>query len=144
MEREDSLVTVRLASGGVAVAFAQALDEADWRADKIEFGAKLVLEETLVAEVQRCLLVREKKECRRRNLCLRDVVDPHGAGLRRSAALQVDFFLEPIVEDRGADAALPTFPPLLDERIKFFSALACFRGKKNNRRVTQKLQFSPI
>jgi len=47
----------------VAIAFAKTLDEADGRADKIEFGAKLVFEEALIAEVERFFLIGEDEEC---------------------------------------------------------------------------------
>src|SRR5437016_3001379 len=134
---ENSFAT----AGGVAFAFAEALDEADRCADESEFGAKLVFQEALVAEVQRRLLVGEKEERGRRDFRLCNVVNAHGASLRSGAALQVDFFLEPIVEGRRGDAAAARFPALVDQRKKFFGALAGFRGKKNDRGVAQKLQF---
>src|SRR5216683_2555084 len=72
---------------------------------------------------------------------LRDVVNTHGAGVWRGAALQVDFILEPIVEDRGGDATAARFPALIDERKKLVRALAGLRGKKDDRRIAQEFQF---
>src|SRR4029077_8508901 len=97
-------------------ALAEALDEANRRSGEIEFLAQLVLQEALEAEVQRRLLVGEEKKCGRRSLCLRDVVDTHGACLGSAAALQVDVFLEPAIELRGGNAVLASNGHLVDQR----------------------------
>jgi len=112
--------------GGSVAALAETLYEAHRRARKIKFGAQLIFEEALVAEMQRGLLVGEKKECGRRRFCLRDVVDAHRASLGRAAALQIDIFLEPAIEVRRRDAALAGQRDLIDQRKKFLGALAGF------------------
>src|SRR5260370_40293593 len=102
MWREGSFVTASFATRAF-LAFTEALDEADRRANVVELGAQLVFEEALVAEVQRLFLVGENQKRGRRDFCLRHVVDAHGARLRRGATLEVDFFVEPIVKDRRRD-----------------------------------------
>src|SRR5215469_10315960 len=84
-------------AGGL-FALAQALHETDRRAGKIKFGAQLVFEKTLVAEVQRRFLIGEQEKGGRSGFGLRDVVDAHGAGFRRAPALEVDLPREPIVQ----------------------------------------------
>src|SRR5689334_1403193 len=128
-------------AGGAAVALAQTLDEANRSADKVKFGAKLVFQEALVAKMQRSFLIGEKQKRGRRDFRLGDVVNAHRASLRSGAALQVDFFLEPIVQCRRDDAAAARFPTLIDERKKLVRALTSFRGEKHNWRVTQEFQF---
>jgi len=123
------------------LAFAHALDEADRRANVVELGAQLVFEEALIAEMQRLLLVGENEEGGWRDFRLRHVVDAHGASLRRGAALQVDFVLEPIVKHRRGDTSSSRFPALVDQRKEFIRALAGFRGEKNDRSVAQEFQF---
>ena len=86
-----------LTTRGLAIAFAEALDEANGRAGEIEFGAQLVFEEPFVAEVQRSFLIGENEESRRRGFRLRDVVDTHGTRLGRGAALEIDVLLQPVV-----------------------------------------------
>src|SRR5258708_9353337 len=125
-------VTVRIAARVSLFAFAEALDKANGRANVVELGAQLVFEESLVAKVQRLFLVGENEERRRRDFCLRPVVDAHRTSLRRGPALQVDFILEPIVEDRRRDAAAARFAPFIDDRKKFVRALTSFRGEKND------------
>src|SRR5438552_12057396 len=105
----------RVVAGGSLLALAEALDEANRRAHKVELGAKLVFQEAQVAEVQRGLLVGEHEERGRGYFRLGDVVDAHRAGLRRGAALQVDFFLEPIVQGRRGDAPAARVPALRSE-----------------------------
>src|SRR5260370_41907479 len=111
-----SLVTLRAARRGALVAFAKALDEADRSAHEIKLGAQLVFEEAFVAEVQWSFLVGEEEKGRRGDFRLRDVVNPHGARFRRGAALQVDFILEPIVEDRRCDSGGARLPGLIGAR----------------------------
>src|SRR6266851_7785824 len=130
-----------IAAGGSLLAFSQALDEADGCANVVELGAELVFEEALITEVQWLFLVGKDKESGRRNFCLGHVVDADGASLWRSTPLEVDFILEPIVEDRGGDATAARFPALIDERKKLVRALASLRGKKDDRRIAQKFQF---
>src|SRR3954471_12528847 len=77
--------------------FAQALHEADGRADEIEFGAKLIFQKALEAEMQRLLLIGEQEKGRRSGLGLSEIVDPHRTRLGRSAPLQIDIFLEPAI-----------------------------------------------
>src|SRR6266404_7628212 len=134
MWREGSFVTASFAARAF-LAFAEALDESDRRANIVELGAQLVFEEALVAEVQRLFLIGENQKRGRRDFCLRHIVNADGASFRRGAALQVDFLLEPIVEDRRRDAAAARFPALIDERKKLVGALAGFCGEKHNWRV---------
>ena len=96
----------RLWFARVAFGFAQALDEADWRAGEIPFFADLIFEEALVAEVERVFLVGEDQERRRRSFRLREVVDLNRARFRRRAALQIDFFLEPAIQFGRRNALL--------------------------------------
>src|SRR2546423_8188386 len=77
--------------------FAQALHEADGRADEIEFGAKLIFQKALEAEMQRLLLIGEQEKGRRSGLGLSEIVDTHRTRLGRSAPLQIDIFLEPAI-----------------------------------------------
>ena len=56
---------IRRVSPMFLFAFAEALDEADGGADEIEFGAQLIFEKPLVAEVQRRFLIGEDQKCRR-------------------------------------------------------------------------------
>ena len=62
-------------------------------ADEIEFVAQVIFEETLIAEVQRLLLIGEDQKGGRREFRLGDVVDAHRASFGRGAALQVHFVL---------------------------------------------------
>src|ERR1700734_2588159 len=55
----------------------QALREANGRAGEVEFGAQLVFEEALIAEVQRLELISEKHKRGRRGSGLRDVKNLH-------------------------------------------------------------------
>jgi hypothetical protein len=57
----------------------EALIEPQWRANEIEGGAQTVLQEALIAEMERLQLVREKHERGRRGCRLRDVEDFHFA-----------------------------------------------------------------
>jgi len=84
---------------GIAVGFAQTLDEADRAADEIELFAQLVFQEALEAEMQRRFLIGEKQESWRRGFRLRDVVNAHGARFRRRSALQIHC-LEPAIQFR--------------------------------------------
>src|ERR1700691_2864246 len=68
-----------------------ALQEADWRAQKIETFAQTVLEKTLKAEVQPLGLIREDHENRRRGGSLRDVINFHAARRRSGAAIEIGF-----------------------------------------------------
>src|ERR1700684_1122193 len=82
---------------GVVGAFAlagaalfQALGEADGCADEIEFLAQLILQETLIAEMQRFKLVGEEHEGRRRRGGLSDIENLHFAAGGRGATGQID------------------------------------------------------
>ncbi len=64
---------------GARGALFEALIEAQWRANEIEGRAQTILEEALIAEMQRLQLIREKHESGRRDCGLRDVEDFHFA-----------------------------------------------------------------
>src|SRR5229473_1449870 len=128
-----------MAAGGSLLAFSQALDEADGCANVVELGAELVFEEALITEVQWLFLVGKDKESGRRDFRLCNIVNTHGAGFWRGAALQVDFILEPIVEDRGGDATAARFPALIDERKK-----ACPRARQSSRKERRSAHSSEI
>ena len=76
--------------------FFEALQESNRRAHKIKSCAKLIFQESLVAEVQRALLVREYHEPRRRSHGLRDVINFHLVACRRSPAVQIDARKPPV------------------------------------------------
>ena len=78
----------------------EALRETDRRTDEIESFAEAILQKSLVAEMQRLLLVREDHEPRRRRHGLRDVINFHFVACRRRAALQIDA-REPSVQLAG-------------------------------------------
>src|SRR5882762_1198794 len=106
------------------IALAEPLDEADGGADEVELSAQLILQEAFVAEMQRSLLIGENKKCRRADFRLGDVVNAHGASAGSGTALQIHFFLEPVVERRRRNAALAGFPALIDQRKELVGALA--------------------
>src|SRR5260370_6932750 len=122
-------------------ALAEAGRKARGGAGEIEFFAQLVFQEALKAEMQGRLLVGEQKKCGWGRFCLRDVVDAHGARLWRAAALEIDVFLEPAIQIRRGDPALAGNGLLINQRIQLCSALAGFRGEKNNGRVAEELQL---
>src|SRR5260370_9118812 len=136
-----SFVTVGASTGGALLAFAETLDETDGRSYKIELGTKLVLEEAFVAKVEWGFLVSEEKKGRRGDFCLRDVINPHGARFRRGAALKINFFLEPIVQDWRGDAAAARVPALIDGREKFVGGFPGLRGGQNERRRAEQFHF---
>jgi hypothetical protein len=57
----------------------------------------LIFEKAFIAEVQGIFLVGEHQERWRSDFRLRDVVDAYRARFRGSAALPIDFFLEPAI-----------------------------------------------
>jgi hypothetical protein len=86
----------------------QALREANGRAGEVEFGAQLVFEEALIAEMQRLELIGEKHESRRRGSGLRDVEDFHLAAGGRGAFVEVHAG-EPTIQFPRGDAFVARF-----------------------------------
>ena len=78
--------------------------------------------------MQRSFLIGENQKCRRADFRLSDVVNAHGASAGSGAALQIHFFLEPVVERRRGNSSLAGFPALINQRKKFVGALAGLRG----------------
>src|SRR5260370_34858363 len=109
--------------------------------DEIEFGAELVFEEALVAEVQGNFLVGEEQKRGRRGFCLRDVVDAHGARLRRAAALEIDFLREPIIQHGRGNAASAGGRAVIEWREEVFGAVTRSCGRKNSWAVNEELHF---
>src|SRR6202789_2259284 len=131
---------------GVVGAFAlagaalfQALGEADGRADEIEFLPQLILQETLIAEMQRFKLVGEEHEGRRRRGGLSDVENLHFAAGGRGAAGQIDL-REPTIQLASGNAPTARFYYTIDYFIEAIDVLASFRRQKNDGCVGQKFQ----
>src|SRR6202453_3966127 len=134
---------------GVVGAFAlagaalfQALGEGEGWGDEIEFPAQLILQETLIAEMQRFKLVGEEHEGRRRRGGLSDIENLHFAAGGRGATGQIDF-REPTIRLASGNAPTARFDHPIDDFVQAVDVLASFRRKKNNRRVGKKYQAGP-
>src|SRR5258705_6131356 len=119
--------------------FLHALQEADRRADIIKTFAKLILEESFVAEVQALGLIGKNNKCGRRRGGLRDVVNFHFSRRWGSSAVEVDFG-EPAIQFAGGDAPTSRVGYAVDQIEKFFRAIARQRGYEHNRRVIEKFE----
>ena len=80
----------RLWFARVAFGFAEALDEADWRAGEIPFLADLIFEEALVAEMERIFWLVKIRNVGGEVFACVEVVDLDRTRFRRRAALQID------------------------------------------------------
>lgn len=125
-----------------AIAFLQALVEADRRANEIESRAQPVFEEALVAEMQRLHLIGEEHKRGRSNGGLGDVVNLHFAARGRSAALEIDV-CKPPIQLAGGNAAPARLDHAVDQRVELFGALARERREENDRRIGEEFQFLP-
>src|SRR5258708_35169727 len=114
--------------------FLHALQEADRRADIIKTFAKLILEESFVAEVQALGLIGKNDKCGRRRGGLRDVVNFHFSRRWGSSAVEIDFG-EPAVQFAGGDAPGARVGDAVDHIEKFFRTIARERGYEHNRRL---------
>src|SRR5579863_10380066 len=130
-----------ISGAGVALGFAEALDEADWSAGEIPFFADLIFEEALVAEVERIFLVGEEQECRRRRFRLDEIIDFNRACFWRRAALEIDFFLEPAIQFGRGNTLATRGSDLIDQRKQLGGAVAGFCREKNDRRVAEEFQL---
>src|SRR5258706_2797530 len=97
--------------------FLHALQEADRRADIIKTFAKLILEESFVAEVQPLGLIGKNNKCGRRRGGLRDVVNVHFSRRWGSSAVEVDFG-EPAIQFAVGDTTASRVVSPVDQVYK--------------------------
>src|SRR5581483_2874948 len=90
--------------------------------------------------MQRLLLIGEEQKRGRSGLCLGDVVNADGPGLRCGATLKIDAF-KPAVELGRGNAEVAGGSDFVNEREKPVGALAGLCGKEDNGRVAEEFEL---
>src|SRR5713226_7941413 len=127
-------------SPGAAAPLLEPLQKPNGRAGEVKAGAELVLEKTLVAEMQALRLVGEENKRGRGRRGLRDVKDFNASSSGRSPAFEVHLG-QPAVQFARGDAPLPRLGYAVNPFVEFVRAFAGLRRHKYHRRVAEELQL---